>query len=749
MEKSFFTQLARVAVRRGALAAVVAFAVLTSVAQAQTLHLITLGNPEGFRSQDAKKAVKKDLENVRNFFVSHVPEDRLNYVNIEKASEHVLFAEINRLDVEEDDVVVFYFTGHAGNQTEDGGHAFQLFQEVSQKPKKQKSKKDKKDKDDEENEDADDGDNEEKNEEKNEEEKEEENEEEVELTETRVLRKDVRQSLSNLSPRLFVILSDCCNAYLPGLTPRSAMPDKDMATPANEISPVAQRLFFEPSGCVDITSSKYGQYSFTDDGQSGSFATTAWLDVFEKVNKKLKKNPKEKIDWNVVSDMMIEETEKRFKKKYPNGHPNGQTTQTPHVYELPGAPRLGVKAATRQSGLYVTEIIKNSPADKSGIKVGDQLIAIIYINSATEIRLLDEGDYTAAIDAAPRTVEITIQREIGKKETLTVELAGRPKPRPADDDNDADANNADGNGDDNDADANNADGNGDVPPQTYDPNLPVFGATVQGQEITNVVAGSAAARAGLEIGDKMLSFNGATIADGYAFERAVDASPLDAKVVVLKKSTNQQVTVDVRLNRDPSQKPASVPGGPVFGATVQGQEITNVVANSPAANAGLQVGDKILSFNGATINDANDYSKAVDASPVEANLVVLKKASNQQTNVVVRLNKTAATQQTQNAPANQTQQTQNAPTNQTQQTPQKAPVFGANFDDQKKILSVVSGSPAEKAGLRVGDQILNFNNTTCSTVQKLSDAIDQAPAVTGGRLLRDGQIVDFNITLNK
>ncbi len=695
MKKSIFTRPLSTA-----LAALVAFAALAAVARAQTLHLIAVANPEGFANEGAQEDVKQDLLNVRYFFQGHVPEDRLNCVFLEKeATPYVVKAKIAKLPVEPDDVVVFYYTGHAGNETEGTGHAFQLFEEVEVEKDGKK---------------------------------------ETKLHETRLARKDVRNALAQRAPRLFVVLSDCCNAYMNELREKVV---RVPPTPPKEVSPVAQKLFFEPSGCVDITSSKYGQYSFTGDGKTGSLATLAWLDVFEKTNETLKKNPKAEIDWNRVSDAMREETNKRFQKKYPDGDPQfGQTTQEPHVFELPGAPRLGARVQTRQLSLTVTEILEGSPAEKAGMKVNDKLLYVRYLNTEEEKKLVDETDYEQIIDYAPREIDITIEREVGKqtkKEILRIELNGMPKqrsePNPIDSDEPEPIDESD-------------------PWPEYDPNLPVFGATVKGQEIVNVVANSRAELAGLEVGDKMLSFNGATIANGYDFEKAVDASPLDAKVVVLKKTTNRQVTVDVRLNRDPNAKPTPQPtssqpdpNGPVFGATLRVQEITVVVPNSPAALAGLEVGDKILSFNGATIKDANDYSKAVDASPVDANLVVLKKSTGRQTNVAVRLNKNASTAQ----PAQQNQQTGQAQQNQQTQSAQKPPVFGASFDAQKKIASIVPGSPAEKAGLKVGDELVNFNGETFNTAQELSDAIHAAPASTGGRVRRDGQLVDFEIQLNK
>ena len=171
--------------------------------------------------------------------------------------------------------------------------------------------------------------------------------------------------------------------------------------------------------------------------------------------------------------------------------------------------------------------------------------------------------------------------------------------------------------------------NADVLP---DPNGPVFGATVQGQEIIAVVPNSPAALAGLEIGDKILSFNGARVFDANDYDEAVDSSPLEANLLVLKNATARQENVVVVLNRRLDLD------GPVFGATVQGQEIVAVVPNSPATVAGLRVGDKILTFNGEMISSAQEFSDAVDRSAPEALLRVCN-VRGEERETVVKLNR--------------------------------------------------------------------------------------------------------------
>jgi len=568
MKNSFFTRLAAV----GALCS--AFSAFASNVQAQTLHLVTVGNPAAFSSRTAIVDLRNDVKNVRAFFTERVPASRLRLLDLQDPTAAELEAALAELAVESDDVVVFYFTGRAGNQLDAEGQVFQLFHKKSK-------------------------------------------------TETRLSRRAVRRVLAPKEPRFVVLLTDCCNSFVSPLkTPsvaaqvESAQAFAEAQAPESDgpekVSPVVQKLFFESTGRFDVTASQLGQYAFADAADvRGSIATNAWLSVFKEVDETLKNDPETEIDWRDVSEKMIAETEKRFQKKYPDGTEvagDFQETQTPHVYELPDAPRLGARVQARQKDIVVTEVIADSPAEKAEMQVGDVLVAVRYLDTMKEIRPIDEADYADAIDAAPRDVEITIKRQNGKETTqiiLTAELDGAPRKTPAVEN--------------------------DAPqprPAQPDPNGPVCGATVQGQTIVEIVPNSPAAIAGLQVGDRMLSFNGKTISNGYDYAAAVDASPVDANVVVLRVATGAQATFLLRLNKNANAttqptRPRPDSNGPVFGATVQGQEITVVVPNSPASIAGLKVGEKILVFNGEPMENAFDYSKAVDKSDVEAFLRVL------------------------------------------------------------------------------------------------------------------------------
>ncbi len=221
MKNSFFTRLAAV----GALCC--AFSAFASNVQAQTLHLVTV---ESAKSDE--RNARYVAGHVDQFFRENVPAERLNLVRLEKekATPDAVVAEIRKLLVGSDDVVVFYFYGLAGDDRDAAGQTFRFFEKENE-------------------------------------------------NERRLSRQKVRAELANLRPRLLVLLSDCDNVGAPMTWPKGALP------PAREVSLVAQKLFFEPSGCVDITLSKPGQYSF------GAIATRAWISVFHEVDRILTRRP--------------------------------------------------------------------------------------------------------------------------------------------------------------------------------------------------------------------------------------------------------------------------------------------------------------------------------------------------------------------------------------------------------------------------------------------------------------------------
>jgi len=137
------------------------------------------------------------------------------------------------------------------------------------------------------------------------------------------------------SPRLTVLLTDCCNTNTEVAGTRSAGSSKVIKTP-NNFSPLFENLFVFCKGTVDLTSSKPGEYSFVLD-TGGSVFTWAFVEL----SNSNKANGD--IYWKEFTEKLGIRTQEIFSKQYPNGYegktPHGferQMKQSVYVYSLPG-----------------------------------------------------------------------------------------------------------------------------------------------------------------------------------------------------------------------------------------------------------------------------------------------------------------------------------------------------------------------------------------------------------------------------
>ncbi|MDO4573931.1 MAG: PDZ domain-containing protein [Planctomycetia bacterium] len=581
---------------------------------AQTLHLVTVGDLRGFRGE-ARQGIIRDIQNVTSMFQKSVPAHQLNLRNVdgEMTTPNAIAQTIRNLNTQPDDVIVFYYSGHAANDSTNGGQFFQLRDEKGEA--------------------------------------------------TSMKRVDVKYIMQEKDCRLVVLLTDCCNVF-----DENAKMGFKLAPTRGSVkvpTPAIQELFFNCKGVVDITSSKVGQYSYAL--KDGSIFTVAMVMSFEKMNNDAVNGVK--ITWQDVANDLTEKSSVLFKEKYPKGAPpQNQRSQVPHVYAYPGIPRLGISVLTQSVGnVRIEEVVPGFPGEKAGLRVRD---VITFVNGQ---EVLDEREYAIAIDSSPTKCTITFKRN-DQEMKVEAELNGEPREVPST--VSAASRTGGGNG-----------GSASLDPSVYgnsNPqnqnteanaapvnNGPIFGVSIQGNTIVNVLPNSPASAAGLGIGDQILQMNGQAIRTGADFERAVDASPRAATLMILKKGDSSITTMSLLLNKPaegtpptvqatqttqttggnqvapPATQPTTPPAPstpstvPVFGVSIQadGNRVVAVIPNSPAANIGIEVQDQILQFNGATIHNGSDFSRAVDASGKNAQLVIRDHRTNKEESIVVQLNK--------------------------------------------------------------------------------------------------------------
>jgi serine protease Do len=183
-----------------------------------------------------------------------------------------------------------------------------------------------------------------------------------------------------------------------------------------------------------------------------------------------------------------------------------------------------------------------------------------------------------------------------------------------------------------------------------------------GVAIAQVTGSSPAEKAGLKVGDVVTSINGNPVDDVNAFRLQVAGFAPGTTIHLKVARSGQNLDVPVTLSEynmeraDNDNSQGNVPEGGEKGAlqgvTVQtltpdlrremqvpegtaGVVITNVDADSPAAQAGLEQGDMILQVNRKPVTSAQDFNRAVrEGASRESTLLLVKRGAGTQFVVV-------------------------------------------------------------------------------------------------------------------
>jgi regulator of sigma E protease len=120
-----------------------------------------------------------------------------------------------------------------------------------------------------------------------------------------------------------------------------------------------------------------------------------------------------------------------------------------------------------------------------------------------------------------------------------------------------------------------------------------------------VQSGGAAAAAGVQVGDRIVSFDGV---ENPTWENIRDESMIspDKNVPAIVERGGQRLPLTITPARKDMGGSSVGDIGIVPAAGVEPVEVEIVLEGSPAAQAGLQVGDRILSFNGAPTRNSQE-----------------------------------------------------------------------------------------------------------------------------------------------
>lgn len=300
--------------------------------------------------------------------------------------------------------------------------------------------------------------------------------------------------------------------------------------------------------------------------------------------------------------------------------------------------------------------------------------------------------------------------------------------------------------------------------------------------VAEVAAGGPAAQSGLVRGDILLSFNDQTLNTFQDLKaQLAQAKPGDVvSLSVLHGDETRNFSITLGDNNGVAYLgivPCLTGGQDLRGfqpnfngktATGAGAQVTQVIADSPAAKVGLQAGDTILAVDGQEVNADNTLGDLIQRyQPNDTvNLSVQKSGAAQTSDIQVTLGENPdtpgkaflgiyyANPGQQNGPMPYFQNPGNGDNGQTQ--PFNGQPFGQmlpslpNGVSQAVVIGdVISGTPAAQAGLQVNDVITAVDGQAVTDAQALVDTIashkpgDQVTLT----VYRSGQADSLSITV--
>ena len=161
----------------------------------------------------------------------------------------------------------------------------------------------------------------------------------------------------------------------------------------------------------------------------------------------------------------------------------------------------------------------------------------------------------------------------------------------------------------------------------------------QGAFVSEVIAGSAAEKAGLKAGDVITAMNGQKI-NSFAEMRAKIATAgvgKEIELTYLRDGKSENVKVKLQSDDGATASLSDATEIPALEGVklanydkkgVKGVEISQVKAGSMAAQRGLKEGDVIIGINRQAIENTQDLRKALEAKPSAIALNVLRGNSN-------------------------------------------------------------------------------------------------------------------------
>ncbi|NIY47979.1 serine endoprotease DegP [Cedecea colo] len=146
----------------------------------------------------------------------------------------------------------------------------------------------------------------------------------------------------------------------------------------------------------------------------------------------------------------------------------------------------------------------------------------------------------------------------------------------------------------------------------------------RGAFVSQVMANSSAAKAGVKAGDVVVSMNGKAISSFAALRAEVGSMPVGSKITLGLLRDGKPVSVNLELQQssqtqvDSSTIFTGIEGAEMSnrsGKDEKGVIVNSVKGNTPAARIGLKKGDIIIGVNQQPVNNIAELRKILDTKP--------------------------------------------------------------------------------------------------------------------------------------
>jgi serine protease Do len=194
-----------------------------------------------------------------------------------------------------------------------------------------------------------------------------------------------------------------------------------------------------------------------------------------------------------------------------------------------------------------------------------------------------------------------------------------------------------------------------------------------------------------------------------------------------------------------------------LGIPERGAHVVDVVSGSPAASAGMQKDDVIVSWNGTPVESAAQLSRQIRETPKGRSVKLGVMRAGRQVNLDVKLGDSPSRARAFSRDRDPSRASMvirprlRLGIGLQSLTPQLAEFFGLGSRKGLLVASVVENSGAAKAGIKAGDVVLSVDNQTIERSGDINRTLrdKQEGATVDVKVLRDKQERTFKVQIEK